>query len=463
MPTYESYVTNTKKAGVARRGLNSGGKKARGTSYASPPKRKAAKNQRAARGQAAAVGRGSRMQPLQTAWDNFLRIHGMNRIPLNRSFPGIKVLVVARVKDGGVAGPPHQDELDGSKADLAELVALARKISRDPDATATQARQAAKYATELADIKSRVGRVTINPKGKRNMKLRWEGSRGDYSAGTREEGYRISKTVLDIDGDGNPRACWQVWHKKPRYGAKVKATAIGPAVSLAAAKALAQAHSKTRNTNPRSKARKMAKKAAKRNYPRKGSQRSGGYVKGIAVGSTARMVKSKGLVKAHAVKGAMRLGVSNETANRLYDAGKLTPSGHPKKGARGIPKGMKDASKKKKAPAKKPAKRKKAKKRTKAVAKRKTTKPAKRKKTKRAPPTPRKRGSARPIKVKRRGSAPTRGCKRAKPGAQSVASAARRVQAGEAGMSGTPLAYERWCRNFSNVEKYSEADLEEFT
>ncbi len=381
MPTYESYVTNTKKAGVARRGLNSGGKKAKGTSYASPPKRKraAAKNQRAARGQAAAVGRGARMKPLADAWAQFLRSHGLNRTPLNRSFPGIKPRVVSAIKYGGIGGHPHQDELDYSKASLAELVALARKISKDPDATAAQARQAAKYATELADIKSQVGRVTINPK-----------------SSSKETGMT------------------------------------------------------TRN-GPRAKRKRRAE----------GRQ-------------AKKKTSSKGLDKARAIRGAMALGVSKDTANRLYDAGKITDTGHPKKGARDVPKGMKEASKKKKAPAKtakktakkkakKKTSKKKAKKRTKAVAKRKTTKPAKRKKVKRAPPTPRKKGSARPIKVKRRGTAPTRGCKRAKPGAQSVASAARRVQAGQEGMSGTPLAYERWCRNFANVEKFSEADLEQFT
>ncbi len=149
---------------------------------------------------------------------------------------------------------------------------------------------------------------------------------------------------------------------------------------------------------------------------------------------------SAGLRKARAIRGAMALGVSKTKANELYDAGKLTATGRPKAGARGMPADMKEALGPKKK--RKKATKKKAKKRT----KKKTTRkgrPAKLTKKQRASKRRPRPGTKTRKKI----------CKKrlTKEGKRRAGLARRRGE-------GKQLAQVRWCRNFMNL-KVAEKDL----
>jgi len=195
---------------------------------------------------------------------------------------------------------------------------------------------------------------------------------------------------------------------------------------------------------------------------------------------------SAGLRKAKAVRGAMALGVSKMAANKLYDEGKLTPTGKPKKGARGIPQGMKSAL----GPSKKKTTKKRSKKKT---SKKKTTKKRSKKKTtrsvakqvKKAPPRRATKKRAKKSSARKRSSYKQHGKSLPRSGGRSlrasktkkgsvcfkkgrkgtvtkaVSKAANRVREGKQGQSGRPLAYQRWCRNFMNLN-IPEGDLGSF-
>jgi len=129
--------------------------------------------------------------------------------------------------------------------------------------------------------------------------------------------------------------------------------------------------------------------------------------------------KGKGLAKAHAIRGAMlKLGISKTAANKLYNEGRLTPSGERKAAKRKATK-KKTAKKKSRGTGRKKASKKKAAKRT-------------------ASDRKYKRGA----KICK--SAPKRHSKAA-------SKAAGRVQRGQKGRSGRPLAATRWCRNFMDL------------
>lgn len=138
--------------------------------------------------------------------------------------------------------------------------------------------------------------------------------------------------------------------------------------------------------------------------------------------------QSKGLRKARAIRGAMsKLGVSKTAANKLYDEGKLTPTGERRK------------SGKKKSTKKKAAKKRTSKKRSK----------------KRGSKKAAKRSSGRKKATKR---SSTRRKKKKCPAKKTATAAARRVQRGQKGRSGRPLANARWCRNFMDLD-VDEKDL----
>ena len=162
---------------------------------------------------------------------------------------------------------------------------------------------------------------------------------------------------------------------------------------------------KKRNAGVPTRSKSMAKKTSKKRNAKKGMPR-----------------------KATAVRKAMALGVSKAMANKLWDEGKLTDAGKPKKGARGIPAAMRAATKKvsKKAP-------------------RRTKKVSVRKAAKKTPV----RKSKRPGAKKKGGVCYKKGTKKV---SRTVEKAARRVQKGEKGQSGRPLSYQRWCRNFANLK-----------
>jgi hypothetical protein len=187
---------------------------------------------------------------------------------------------------------------------------------------------------------------------------------------------------------------------------------------------------------------------------------------------------SKGLKKARAIRGAMtKLGVSKTEANRLYDAGKLTPTGAKKKKAakkkaakkkakkkttkmsasrrRAVASALGGPKRKKKATKKKATKKKAPKKAPKKVAKKATKRKATKRKAKKAT---KKKG--RLVTLEPSGKKILRVKKRPKcPKSRTASTAADRVRRGEPGRSGRPLANARWCRNFMNLD-VAEKDLD---
>ena len=141
---------------------------------------------------------------------------------------------------------------------------------------------------------------------------------------------------------------------------------------------------------------------------------------------------SPGLRKATAIRKAMANGMSKTEANKLWDSGRLSVAGNKIK---------KRGGSKKKATKKKAAKRR----TTKKKATKRTTKKKAAKRTSRARP-----GTRRKSTGKKRPKCPAK---------KTAKAAARRVQRGQSGRSGRPLANARWCRNFMNLD-VDEKDLQ---
>lgn len=281
--------------------------------------------------------------------------------------------------------------------------------------TRTDPRPASKRGKSMLN-RNAIKRNAASPTETRTAELLWSGLGRDY-------GWRIYRQPWDgavfiLNAGGSKRLPYWQDIDPAKVPKRIRERYEKIVAKLATKKNAA------RGTAPGRRNTKMSKKTIKRN---------------------AKV--SPGLRKAQAVKRAMAIGVTRAKANELYDAGKLTAAGRPKKGARGIPQSMKDAlAAPKKTAKKKPrkAKKKVAKKRKKATAKKSPRKVSKRKVAKKLPA----RKSKRPGAKKKGGVCYKKGTKKV---TKTVKAAARRVQRGEKGRSGRPLAYQRWCRNFNNL------------